>query len=58
MRLSDGWVVMAHSHAPGIDYSMRVANTGGWTDLLGLGPPRGMGVLLADGDVALVKIVD
>jgi hypothetical protein len=52
---SGGWVLMAHSHVPGIDYSRRVANTGGWTDVLGFGPPRGTGILVADGDVELVR---
>lgn len=49
------WVVLAHSHMPGIDYTGRVANTGGWTDLLGLNP-RGMGVFVADGQVSLERI--
>lgn len=59
MKLDDEeWVIMAHSHTPGIDYSNRVANTGGWTDLLGFGPPRGRGILLADGEVSLLIIKD
>lgn len=55
--LSDSeWVVMAHSHVPGIDEVHRVANTGGWTDLLGFGPPKGKGILIAEGTVRLVTI--
>lgn len=50
------WVIMGHSHIPGIDASRRVANTGGWTNLYGLSPPRGMGVLVTNGTVSLVKI--
>lgn len=57
MGLDDAeWVFMAHSHMQGIDYSRRVANTGGWTELFGFGPPRGMGILVAEGEVNLMKI--
>ncbi len=52
------WVIMAHSHSPDIDYSRRVANTGGWTDIFGFGPPKGRGVLLVNEEVALVNISD
>ncbi len=52
----DEWVIMGHSHVPGIDYSRRVANTGGWTDLLGFGPPRGSGILLLEEEVMLVNV--
>ena len=57
MKLHDDeWVFMAHSHMPSIDYSRRVANTGGWIDVFGFSPQRGMGLLVADGEVGLVKI--
>lgn len=59
MNLNDEeWVIMAHSHNPDIDYSRRVANTGGWTDIFGLGPPKGLGILLVNEEVTLVNISD
>ncbi len=51
------WVIMAHSHNPDIDYSRRVANTGGWTHQSGLGPPSGRGIL-AKGEITLVIVKD
>jgi UDP-2,3-diacylglucosamine pyrophosphatase LpxH len=52
------WVIMGHSHSPDIDYIRRVANTGGWTDIFGFGPPKGRGILLINNDITLVKISD
>jgi len=43
---SDNWVIMAHTHVPGIDYSARVANTGGWTETPLIRAPSGMGVVV------------
>lgn len=52
------WVIMGHSHSPNINYSRRVANTGGWTDIFGFGPPTGRGILLVNEEVTLVNISD
>lgn len=57
MGLDDAeWVIMGHSHMPGIDEARRVANPGGWTDLFGFSPPRGMGLLIAEGKVSLLQV--
>lgn len=40
----DTWVIMAHTHVPGIDRAARVANTGGWTEIPIVRASRGMGI--------------
>lgn len=50
------WVIMGHSHSPGIDYSRRVANTGGWTNRFGFEPSKGQGILLINEEISLVNV--
>jgi len=43
---SDTWVIMAHTHVPGIDYAAKVANTGGWTETPLIRAPTRMGIVV------------
>lgn len=50
------WVVMAHTHWPGLDVNGRVGNTGGWLDIPLFDPPTGMGILVEGSELMLVQI--
>jgi len=50
------WVIMAHTHWPGVDYEARVANTGGWLDIPIVYPPTGMGIIVEGSELRLVQI--
>ncbi len=55
------WLIMGHTHIPGIDYEHRVANTGSWQEkyLFGFLPywrhPSRTYILIADGRVVLKR---
>ena len=52
---SDTWVIMAHTHVPGIDYAAKVANTGGWTETPLIRAPTAMGIVVDEqGGVHLI----
>ncbi len=60
IRSESSWLVMGHTHIPGIDYEAKVANTGSWRSkwLLGLPywrRPTRTGVLVKNSKVKLVK---
>ncbi|MEM3381801.1 MAG: hypothetical protein QXQ11_06585 [Candidatus Bathyarchaeia archaeon] len=40
------WVIMGHTHIPGIDRDARVANTGGWTEVSFNIVPRSKGIIV------------
>jgi hypothetical protein len=51
---TDTWVIMGHTHVPGIDRTVKVANTGGWVETP-LGTPIGRGISVNEqGEVDLV----
>jgi hypothetical protein len=52
----DLWIAAAHSHVPGLNQYVRVANPGGWTDVPFFQPETGRGVLVEDGAVSLVSL--
>ncbi|MGQ9544137.1 MAG: metallophosphoesterase [Candidatus Bathyarchaeia archaeon] len=56
---SDVWVIMGHTHVPGIDYDARVANTGGWTEAPLKIVPRASGILIdEEGKISLITLQD
>jgi len=60
IQSKNSWLVMGHTHIPGIDYEAKVANTGSWRSkwLLGLPywrRPTRTGVLVKNSEVMLVK---
>ncbi len=60
-RIRDGWVIMGHTHIPGIDYEKGVANTGAWKNMWVAGipywrkPSGTMIIVNTDGNVKLVN---
>lgn len=53
------WLVMGHTHLPGIDYGARVANAGSWRESWRAGlpyyRPPSRTFILADGDLRLLR---
>ncbi|MBS7626747.1 hypothetical protein KEJ51_06910 [Candidatus Bathyarchaeota archaeon] len=51
------WVIMGHTHIPGIDHDAKVANTGGWTDIPFNIAPRAKAVIVDEkGRIDLVNL--
>jgi|GEM_PF-1205772 len=51
------WVIMGHTHIPGIDHDARVANTGGWTEIpFNLAPKAKCIIVDENGRIDLVTL--